>query len=369
MDCIYEELRRIAGERSSPKRLELLRKITDLFFEAGATRSDAENYLFHDILDKIVDQISRDGRIHVSANLATLPGFPAAVVRKLASDEDIEVARPVLRASPALTEQDLLGIAITGAQDHLHAIASRETLSPAVTDVLIDRGNQRVVHRVSGNHGAQVSSWGFERLIEQARHDVNLQELLVERPDIAQPSVDKLLPLISASLAIKLVERGFDVGPALTPEIQELARERLTEALRQRKANIRGVAALAELVAAGELTLDEATIELAAEGRLLDIATLLTRSANLELNDVFAIFTRGQLQMLMLMFRALELKWSTLECVLGVRAKKLQLPNPASAEVQRDFQAIDASLARRAVRFLQVRSRLGERPEADRLRA
>ena len=115
--------------------------------------------------------------------------------------------------------------------------------------MLIDRGNQRVVHRVSANHGAEVSHWGFDRLLEKARADVNLQEVLVERPDLSQTTVEKLLPLISETLAIKLVERGFDVGETLTPEMMRLARDRFAEALRDRKADIRGVAALVELVA------------------------------------------------------------------------------------------------------------------------
>jgi len=373
MDGIYDELKRIAGERSSHKRLELLHKITDLFFEAGGTHTDAETYLFNDILDRITDQISGEARIHVSANLATLPGFPAGVVRKLANDLDIEVARPVIRSSPVLTDNDLVGIAMTREQDHLHAIATRERLSPVVTDVLIDRGNQKVVHRVSANHGAEFSSWGTDRLLDKARADVNLQQLLVERPDLSQQTVDKLLPLVSESLAMKLVERGFDVGETLSPELTRIARERLAEALRDRKADIRGVAALTELVSRGELSLDQAAVELAAEGRLLDIATLLTRTAGLELNDVFGIFTRGQLQMLMLLFRALDLRWSTLETVLTLRANKLHMPNLASPEVARDYAALDKSLAKRALRFLQARYRLAgtasEAPEPALLRA
>lgn len=362
MDGIYDELKRIASERSSQKRLELLHKITDLFLEAGGSHTDAENYLFNDIMDKIVDQISHEAKIQVSANLATLPGFPADVVRKLANDQDIEIARPVIRSSPVLTDNDLLGIAMTAEQDHLHAIATRDKLSAVVTDVLIDRGNQRVVYSVSANHGAEVSHWGFERLLEKARADVNLQELLIERPDLSQDTVEKLLPLISESLTMKLVERGFNVGETPSADLMQMARQQFTLALRDRKSNIRGVAALVELVSRGELTLDQAVAELTAEGRLLDVATLLTKSANLELNDIFGVFTRGQLQTLMMLFRALDLKWSTLEGVLALRAKKMGTPNPASAEGARDYQAIDMSLAKRAIRFLQVRCRLTGAP-------
>jgi hypothetical protein len=215
---------------------------------------------------------------------------------------------------------------------------------------------------VSANHGAQVSHWGFERLLEKARADVNLQELLVERPDLSQTIVEKLAPLISESLAIKLVERGFSVGETLSADLMQLARQQFSLALRDRKANIRGVAALIELVNCGELPLDQAVLELTAEGRLLDVATLLTKSASLDLNDIFGIFTRGEIQTVMMLFRALDLKWATLESVLALRAKKMGTPNPASSDVARDYEALDRSLAKRAIRFLQVRYRLTGAP-------
>jgi hypothetical protein len=60
---------------------------------------------------QVVDQISHDGKIVVATDLATLPGFPTLVVRKLARDSDIEIARPVLRSSLGLTERDLVEIA------------------------------------------------------------------------------------------------------------------------------------------------------------------------------------------------------------------------------------------------------------------
>ena len=66
--------------------------------------------------------------------------------------------------------------------------------------------------------------------------------------------------------------------------------------------------------------------------------------------------------MLMLLFRALDLKWATLEGVLELRAKKMGMANPASAELARDYEALDKSLAKRAIRFLQVRYHLTGAP-------
>src|SRR5689334_13138852 len=163
---MHQELAKIAAERSPEKRLELLHKVTDLYLEGVDTHSSSETYLFNDIMEKIVDQFSRDLKRQVSATLATLPEFPSTIVRKLANDDDIEVARPVVRNAFSLTDDDLVHLAKRGSQAHLSAIAGRSTLSEKVTDVLVDRGDQGVVRTVSANHGARFSDYGMDRLVE-----------------------------------------------------------------------------------------------------------------------------------------------------------------------------------------------------------
>ncbi|MDQ2080193.1 DUF2336 domain-containing protein [Xanthobacteraceae bacterium Astr-EGSB] len=364
MPDLHDELKSIAAERSSEKRLQLLHKIADLFLVSGGARTDVENYLFNDIMEKIVDQISRDAKVQVAANLATLRGFPASIARSFAADEDIDIARPVLRGSPVLGDDDLVGIAKTAGQQHLHAIATRDQLSTVITDVLIDRGDERVVHRVSANHGASFSDWGFEQLVEKARRDVDLQELLVERPDISRSTIDSLLPLVSETLALKLAQRGYDPDSANTPDLRRLAREQFEEALRDRRVAIRGVTALGELIARGDLTVEEALIELVESGRLFDVAVLASKVADLDRNHVFGLITRGQIQVVMLFFRALDVSLGAFERIMVLRARKLGLPAPDAAELARDYVMLDKSLAQRAIRFLQARHRL-TKPKAE----
>src|SRR5215212_3591901 len=116
-DCtrmMHQELIEIAAERSPEKRLELLHKVTDLYFAGVGEHTTSETYLFNDIMEKIVDLFSRDLKRQVSTNLAILPDFPGNVVRKLADDADAEVARPVLRNALSLNEDDLVRIAERG---------------------------------------------------------------------------------------------------------------------------------------------------------------------------------------------------------------------------------------------------------------
>ena len=72
---MHQELTRIAAERSPEKRLELLHKVTDLYLDGVDTNSSSETYLFNEIMEKIVDQFSRDIKKQVSSTLALLPVF------------------------------------------------------------------------------------------------------------------------------------------------------------------------------------------------------------------------------------------------------------------------------------------------------
>lgn len=351
---MHQELKRLAQETSSEKRLELLRKVSDMYFEEVGSRSDAEEYLFGEIVDRILDAIAKPEKVTVSNTIAIRPKFPHAAAVKLAGDEDIAVARPVIASSPVLNENDLVQLATRGSQEHLHAIADRPGLSENVTDVLVDRGDQRVARTVSANHDARLSPSGMDGLLAKAREDIDLRAVLVERPDLSQATVAKLLPLVSAELAARLAERGYDVANALPPDMVTTVGRRLTNALRERRSNIRDTATLVEAVRAGELMLDEAAFMLAQGGRLIDLAALLSAFANVDRDYLFGLITRGQLQAVMILFRALGLGWPTLERVLTLRNQK-HGGGAAPASLRAEFLAIDAGAARRTLRFSHVR--------------
>ena len=85
-------------------------------------------------------------------------------MRRLAKDDDIAVAGPVLAQSPRLAEADLVDIARTKSQAHLLAISGRAGIGEAVTDVLVRRGDREVVRSVADNQPAQLSE---ERLLRR----------------------------------------------------------------------------------------------------------------------------------------------------------------------------------------------------------
>ena len=352
---MYRDLTKIAAERSPEKRLELLHKVSDLYFEGIGKHSDAENYLFNDIMERIVNLFSRDLRRQVADHLAILPDFPITIVRKLAADDDIEVARPVLRNAPSLTDEDLVRLAERSSQAHLDAIAGRVSLSEPVTDVLVKRGSIGVVRAVSANHGARFSDHGIDALVDKAQQDADLRELLVERPDLSQRMIDALLPVLSESLVTKLAERGYEVRGALPADIISKLRKRFVAALGVRKDNIRQVSVVIDAIHEGQSKLDDMVHQFATAGRLLDVSALVSSFARLDRDHVFNLIYRGQLQITLMLCRSLDLSWPTLDVLLALRAAKRNELYLADPTVRRDYEAIDAAAAQRMIRFLRVR--------------
>ena len=154
---LIDELERALADGNDAQRDEMLSRITDLFM-AGASRYSVEQVdLFDEVIAKLATAIEAKARAKLSIRLADVPTAPAGVVRMLAFDDDIDVARPVLKDSERLNESDLVANASSKSQQHLAAISERTSLSEAVTDVLVSRGDRDVVQSVVRKNQARGS--------------------------------------------------------------------------------------------------------------------------------------------------------------------------------------------------------------------
>ena len=130
----------LAQEASSPKRRALLRELTDCFFGA-AERSEAETALYGSVLGDLTDAMELAVRAELAERFAAVPDAPHQLIRRLANDEAEDVAGPVLQASPVLTETDLIQVIRSRGQGHMRAVSQRAVVSEAVSDAIIDRGD------------------------------------------------------------------------------------------------------------------------------------------------------------------------------------------------------------------------------------
>jgi len=338
----------LALEKSSEKRVELLKRVTDAYLDRPDDHSAAEQYLLNEIVANLVGKISGSARIEASVGLSKLPLLPPDVARSLATDSDISVAGPIVRDYRGLSDQILIEVAQNGSQDHLHAIAGRPVVSPPVTDVVVTRGDQRTARTLAANKGAQFSSDGMQALISKAAQDVGLQALIVERADLAAEAIERLLPMMSRDLAARLREKAIDLDELVVSE-------HLAGWMNGRKDNIATTDGFIDSIRKGRLQLDQVVIDLIDRNRLFDAATVIAAIVDLDRYHGFNILTSGKTHAVLLLLKSLELPWAVVEAFLSLRQTKMGADGPVGSGDSVVHAAMDAATAQRAIRFIKVR--------------
>jgi uncharacterized protein (DUF2336 family) len=181
---IIRELEDAIQSGAKDKRVDTLRRVTDLFLHDSDRLNDQQIAVFDDVLGHLIQRIETQARVELSKRLAAVDNAPLEVTRRLAGDDDISVAGPILEQSKRLSANDLVEIARTKSQAHLHAISGRPQLAVSVTDVLLDRGDRTVRHRLAGNAGARFSDSGFATLVKHSEADDGLAGKVGLRFDI-----------------------------------------------------------------------------------------------------------------------------------------------------------------------------------------
>src|SRR5262249_38755039 len=145
---------------------------------------------------------------------AKLKDAPANIVRLLADDPEIEVAGPILRLSPLLSDEDLLAIIERSATTpRLKAIARRAGLAPDVADRIAAAGDAAAIEKLLDNPTAQIRETTLDLLIEGARAETRWQRPLVARPSLSSAAVGKLAEFVALDL-LKALRARLDFDSA-----------------------------------------------------------------------------------------------------------------------------------------------------------
>jgi uncharacterized protein (DUF2336 family) len=166
---LIDQLEGVLASKDVSRRAEILRRVTDLFVVGSGKFSEDQVELFNDVMGELLENVERAARAQFGSRLAKLSDAPPKTIRDLAFDDAIEVAGPILQHSERLDDHALIEIAKAKGQGHLLAISGRKVLVEAVTDIMVERGDQAVVSSTARNGGAQFSDFGVSTLVEKAR--------------------------------------------------------------------------------------------------------------------------------------------------------------------------------------------------------
>jgi uncharacterized protein (DUF2336 family) len=220
---LIDELNAALASGGDEERRRILERIADLFAAGSRGYTGRQIALFDDVLQKLCADIEVKARARLARRLAPIGNAPPFLMRSLAFDDAIAVAQPILIHSPQLSDADLIENATRKSQEHLLAIAQRLKLSERVTDVLVERGDSRVIQKVAANTGARFSLAGYEKLTRRARRSSRLTLALARRGDLPRQYFLKLLETASASVRAKLEADNPQAIAVIRDAVDEVA--------------------------------------------------------------------------------------------------------------------------------------------------
>jgi uncharacterized protein (DUF2336 family) len=356
---LIDEVERVMATGSADQRVNILRRVTDLFMVGPDKYSELQVEIFGDVIGRLAEQIELKARAELANRLAPVNNAPVSVVRALAKDESIEVAGPVLSQSPRLTEQDLIEAAESRGQDRLLAISKRKSISEAISDLLVAHGDYEVLRSVARNEGARFSRVSYGRLVEKSIDDEELAVSVGLRKDISKEHFHALVARASEAVFKKLAaanpENAEEVnrvlfeltGRKVQPEIKRDYTQAKKEFERQQRAGRPFEQLVQQFAINGKF---EETIYAIAAACSVPVEmverTLCDKSADIDA--------------LLLLLKAADLDWPTAKLILGMRRGSIGVSTQSAADAGRNYARLQAATAKRVVRFYQVRQAAGE---------
>lgn len=339
------------------RRVDTLRKLTNLFIEQSPHLGEEHVGVFDEVISRLAGEIEFRARVELAERLADITNAPKKTVRDLAFDENVAVARPVIERSARLEEKDLVAIATQRGQGHMLAMSGRRDLTPAITDVLVTRGDDHVVRKVARNDTARFSDMGFGTMVRRAEADVELQAILSTRPDVPPHHVNTL---IQAAKAVAHREMAARMG-----RDDEMLSEALEIGAQTVMDGGGGVAAIDftgcsaridDLEAAGELN-EEQIQKMLRTDRLPDAIVGIARLAQLSTEVVANAYSAATYDPLLFIVRGTRLSWPTFKLLLTAKAGKTP-PQMLLQSAFASFEGLSIPTAQRVMRFVTARTKV-----------
>src|ERR1700716_4243601 len=117
---LLDELQTTLAHDTCARRVETLRRVTDLFLNCAVDYSDEQIALLDDVLHCLMRNIEASAKALLASRLAPVGTAPPLTIRALAFDDLIEVAAPVLSRSERLDDEAL--VESTPSKTHAHLL-------------------------------------------------------------------------------------------------------------------------------------------------------------------------------------------------------------------------------------------------------
>jgi uncharacterized protein (DUF2336 family) len=353
---LIDELERALAAGSNSQRIEMLSRVTDLFLASASRFTTDQIGVFDEVIAKLARTIEAKARAKLAIRLAPVSNAPVGVVRMLASDDDIEVARPLLRESERLQESDLLCAATTKGQGHLAAISERKSLSEDITEVLVARGDQHVVRTVARNSGARFSDAGFRMLVKRSASDETLALQVGARSDLPRQHFLRLLDQASAAVRARLTAENPAAGEALSGVLSEVVAD-IQNGTRKHSVNFAAARAAVDAISRTRRLAEDDVYRFARERKFEETAVTLSLVCGVDLDVVERLLLDPRHEIALILAKIPNFSSTTAKAILLLKSAESGLSPQELDRALASYGRLQIETARRVLGFYHARAK------------
>jgi uncharacterized protein (DUF2336 family) len=346
------ELEDAVSQGSAESCLRALWHATDVLI-AGRYSED-QIWTFGEVIGRLAKEIEQASRIKLAKKLAPSSNAPFDVIRKLAFDDSIDVAGPVLRQSDRIDGQSLIANAKTKSQQHLLAIANRKHISYEVSDVLVKRGDKEVVRSVAANSGANLSNFGFLHLVTRSEDDSIVAENVGSRKDIPRHLFQQLISKASDEVRAKLERERPDLASQMRTTVTDIAGAFQAKFGPATKNYFSAKRAVTKLQQYGQLDEDK-LFEFAHSLKLEETTVALSLLCALPVYVVERALVDKNREVILVLARALDLSWPTTMALLFLGAANYRIIASDLDTMKREYDRLNVITSRQVLNAYQSR--------------
>lgn len=339
----FEALER---DPSFERRGSLMKHVVSLFALTADQCPDELLQIYDAVLVRLATMVEQEARRYASETLARLERAPKGFISALAEDE-IQIAAPVLRFSPVLSDDDLIRVADAKPSDYASCIAERAFLSESVTDIVAHKGDDSTRRRLAANPGARFGDVAARILSHQVARDEALQHCLVKRNDMPKQLIAELIKHATQEVRAQLVAKEQFSDLNVVEDAALMAEERLGFDFLFDGFEFEAVEADLDRVQA-QKSLDE--LDLVAAIQADDLARavcLFARLCGVERMLVMDWLSKRKMEPLVVSARAFHFADSTVQNLLRVGPLQDWLPDDVRSVAMMRFETLKIETAQR----------------------
>jgi len=343
------ELEVVLNDGSAERRVRTLQRLSELLVSSSERLSASQIGVFDEVLLRLLDCVGVRALAELSVALAEFAAPPEQTVRQLARHQNPAVASPLLSKSPILLDKDLVEIAKNRSQQHLVAVAGRQNLSAALTDVILKMAGRDASRALAKNPSARLSKAGLIVLLASAKRDETMAESLGLRPDLPARALRELLSSATATVRARLLK----AAPA---ELKQKIQAELDSVDTQAKPKTQvpmdpsdAHAAVAVLSRTGKLN-DSSVNRFAIKQEHTNVVAALVLLSGASVETIAPLMDEAGGEGLIIACRASRLNWQTTSAVLNNR-RVAPLSTEQLDQAKEMFEMLFVSTAQYTIRF------------------